>query len=103
LVKEYFQPFFQTLLQIVDDLVGWRLPEHQRNQIGFSILGQCLFYRFSAEVATMMIGEEEYREHFGREFLTSHILQFSLGAIERIKQKIEDEPPMLKTVSEPTK
>jgi len=102
LVKEYFQPFFETLLQIVDDLVGRRLPESHRNQIGFSILGQCLFYRFSADVTTMMIGEAEYREHFEREHLKSHITRFSLGAIEAIKQRVENES-QLETAAEPAR
>lgn len=103
LVKEYFLPFFQTLLHIVDDLVGERLPEHQRNQIGFSIIGQCLFYRFSAEVAVMMIGEGEYTEHFDRETLKSHITQFSLGAIDRIQQKIGADAVKLETASDSVK
>lgn len=103
LVTEYFRPFFHTLLGIVDDLVGHQLPDHQRNQIGFSIIGQCLFYRFSGEVAVMMIGEGAFTEHFTREQLKSHIFRFSLGAIEQIKQKIGSDSRKLETASEPSK
>lgn len=103
LVKEYFRPFFQTLLGVVDDIVGGRLPDFQRNQIGFSIIGQCLYYRFSGEVARMMISESEFSEHFGREDLASHITHFSLAAIERIKGNLGVETQKLETSSESTK
>lgn len=87
MVEEYFRPFFEALCSVVDDLVGSRLPDHQRSQIGFSIIGQCLYYRFSADMTSMMIGEEEFSEHFDLDGLASHITEFSLGAIKQIKQK----------------
>ena len=88
LVEEYFRPFFETLCGIVDDIVGQRLPAHQRSQIGFSIIGQCLYYRFSADVTAMMVSEPEFASHFDRATLANHISEFSLGAIKQLKQKL---------------
>lgn len=87
LIKEYFQPFFKMLLEIVDDIVETRLPDHQRNQVGFSIIGQCLYYRFAADTTSMIIGESEFDENYDQEHLANHISEFSLGAIAAIKQK----------------
>ena len=89
MVEEYFRPFFETLCGVIDEIVGRRLPDHQRSQIGFSIIGQCLYYRFSADMTSMMIGEQDYTEHFNFEGLASHITEFSLGAINQIKQKTD--------------
>jgi len=88
LVEEYFRPFFETLCGVIDELVGFRLPDFKRSQIGFSIIGQCLYYRFSAEVTTMMIGEEQFSMHFDQPALSNHIFEFSLGAIQHMKTKI---------------
>ncbi|MEM9940912.1 MAG: CerR family C-terminal domain-containing protein [Planctomycetota bacterium] len=105
LVRDYFQPFFQALLRIVDDLVGCRLPEHERSKIGFSVIGQCLFYRFAGDVSALMIGTELYEGKFDRRQLAQHITKFSLNAIEQIRmdhQTSETEnAPNLSTRMEP--
>ncbi|MFT5301231.1 MAG: AcrR family transcriptional regulator [Mariniblastus sp.] len=91
LVEEYFRPFFDTLCGVIDELVGKRLPDHQRSQIGFSIIGQCLYYRFSSDITTMMIEKAQYEEHFGTDGLSDHIYEFSLGAIHQIRARITAE------------
>jgi AcrR family transcriptional regulator len=85
LVKAYFRPFFDSILNVIDDLVGARLPDFERNQIGFSVIGQCMHYRFSAEMISMMVSDSEFEENYQIEQLTDHITSFSLGAIATIK------------------
>jgi len=87
LVREYFKPFFEMLLLIVDDIIGIRLKDHRRSQIGFSIIGQCLYYRFASELTVLMSGEDEFQANYDRRSLAKHITQFSLGAIESIKRE----------------
>ena len=87
LVEEYFRPFFETLCTVIDELVGFRLPDFQRNQSGFSIIGQCLYYRFSADVTSMMIDEQQFADHFNQEGLARHISEFSIGAIKQLKSQ----------------
>lgn len=87
LIEEYFRPFFEVLLTIVDDIVGVRLDDPVRQKIGFSIIGQCLYYRFAADLTSIMIGEKEYSESFDQEHLANHIIGFTLGAIESLKTK----------------
>ena len=90
LVKEYFKPFFEMLLVIVDDIIGARLEDHRRNQIGFSIIGQCLYYRFASELTILMSGKDDFQTNFDRASLAKHVTQFSLGAIESIKQELNE-------------
>ena len=85
LVKAYFRPFFDSILNVIDDLVGARLPDFERNQIGISVIGQCMHYRFSAEMISMMVSDSEFEENYQMEQLTDHITSFSLGAIAAIK------------------
>ena len=87
LVERRFRPFFELLLSVVDELVGVRLANSQRQQIGFSIIGQCLHYRTSAEMISIMISELEFQRDFQVDQLTEHITLFSLGAIEGIRQR----------------
>ena len=89
LVEEYFRPFFDTLCGIVDDLVGHRLPEPTRNKIGFSILGQCLYYRFSAEMTRLLIEQQDYVDQYDLDNLAHHIHLFSIGGLKQY-QTLED-------------
>lgn len=84
LSEEYFRPFFQALMSIIDEIAGCQLPLVQRRQIAFSIIGQCLYYRFAGDVATMLIGETEIEEQFEIESLKEHIANFSIAAIRGI-------------------
>ena len=94
LVKEYFRPFFDSLLGIVDELVEEPLSKQVRTKIGLSIVGQCLYYRFAAGVTSLIIGDEEFQEHFDRDSLAKHITSFSLAAIENFESQA-DVPPQL--------
>lgn len=89
LVEEYFRPFFNTLCGIIDDLVGYRLPEPTRNKIGFSIIGQCLYYRFSAEMTRLMIEQQDYVDQYDLDHLAHHIHLFSLGGLKHY-QELDD-------------
>jgi AcrR family transcriptional regulator len=81
LVEEYFRPVFVTLLDIVDQLAESTLPNFKRQQIGFSIIGQCIHYRLASGIMSILLSESEYREHYDLEELTNHITDFSIAAI----------------------
>ena len=91
LVEDYFRPIFDRLLSIVDELAERPLPTFRRTQIGFSIIGQCLHYRFSAGVISMMVNEDQRHECFDWEELTNHITEFSLAAIRNLEAESADE------------
>ncbi len=93
LIENYFRPFLDQLMSIVDEVLEHHLPDHQRHQIGFSIIGQCLHYRVSGEMISLMISEDEYESHFDIQNLVDHIWRFSLGGLHGIRDSISGNSP----------
>ena len=81
LVQDYFRPHFVVLLSILDEMLPPDTPPHRRHQIGFSIIGQCLFYRVADEVVSLMLEPEEFSTRYGVDQLAEHIADFSIAAL----------------------
>ena len=79
LVREVIRPMAEVLSGILRELMPG-VPEAKRWLIGFSIVGQCLFYRLAQPIVTMLVGEEEHRR-YDATLLAEHITQFSLAAL----------------------
>ena len=80
IVREHFQPMFTALLSVIDQLVDRPLGEDERLKIGFSIIGQCLHYRYGTEVMGLMV-PPEHRPSFEVEQLANHITGFCLRGL----------------------
>ena len=81
LVEEYFRPHFELLLEILGEVLPADTPRHQREQIGFSIVGQCLYYRVAPTIVTMMVGKDALSEHYSVEQLAGHISRMTLMSL----------------------
>ncbi len=81
LVEEFFKPVFERLLTTIDELAGERLPNDLRKKIGFSVVGQCLYYRYAKDVSEILISSDD-PEHFNECSLAEHVSSFSLAAIK---------------------
>lgn len=79
LVEEVIRPKFSRLIAILRDLDP-ALEGRRLNAAAFSIVGQCLYYRWGRQIATRLIGKAGYAE-LDVDFLTRHITQFSLAAL----------------------
>jgi AcrR family transcriptional regulator len=79
LVREVIRPMAEVLSGILRELMPG-VPEAKRWLIGFSIVGQCLFYRLAQPIVSMLVGEEEHRR-YDPTLLAEHITQFSLAAL----------------------
>ncbi len=90
LVEEYFRPFFDVLLAAIEQLTHERLQAHEVRQIGYSIVGQVLFYRYSAEMIQLTISADECKSHYDIEQLTEHITKFSLAGIRQYSKSISE-------------
>jgi len=55
----------------------------QLRKIGFSIVGQCLYYRIAGDVVDMMTPVNE-RDQFSVEALAEHITSFTLASLQGI-------------------
>lgn len=82
LVEEYFRPFTNVLLEIIDEFAGEELPPATRYQLGFSIVGQVLFYRFASHSLKMMVDPGELEQHFQLDQLAEHIVTFALTGLQ---------------------
>ncbi|HMO14987.1 MAG TPA: CerR family C-terminal domain-containing protein [Pirellulaceae bacterium] len=80
IVRDYFQPIFDRLLAIIDELTGEPLPNDLRIKLGFGVIAHCLFYRYSNSVASFMIAPDE-QEYFNWDQLASYISEFCIAAI----------------------
>lgn len=82
LVLEYFRPYFELILEIIDELCERPLPDDVRLKLGFSIIGQCLHYRYGRDVIEIIAPAARRGRQFEPEQLADHITQFSLGGIK---------------------
>jgi AcrR family transcriptional regulator len=80
LVEAYIRPMAGTLHDILRDLLPTDVTEDQQWLIGFSIVGQCLFYKVHRPVAELLFGREKYGE-LTVDLLAEHIGRFSLAAL----------------------
>jgi AcrR family transcriptional regulator len=83
LAQEFFRPEFEMLLGILDEMLPSGTPDLQRRQLGFSVVGQCVFYRLAGGVVAALVDEAELSEHYGAEKLARHITQGTLAALGR--------------------
>jgi TetR/AcrR family transcriptional regulator, regulator of cefoperazone and chloramphenicol sensitivity len=89
LIETYFRPYFEALLEVIDELHGSDLSAATRRKIGISIIGQCLIYRTSGEMMSKMFRPEEQFD-VSIESLTDHISEFSLSAIAGMRERSVD-------------
>jgi len=81
LVEDFFRPHMERLLTILDDIVPSELPPHRRQQIAFSIVGQCVYYRVASPIIAFLVPEEELAAHYAPDQLVDHITAMSLAAL----------------------
>jgi TetR/AcrR family transcriptional regulator, regulator of cefoperazone and chloramphenicol sensitivity len=83
LAQEYFRPEFEMLLAILDEMLPPGTPDYRRHQFGFSVVGQCVFYRLAGGVVSALVDEAELSRHYDVEELARHITQLTLAALGR--------------------
>jgi AcrR family transcriptional regulator len=88
LVRDQIRPTAEVLSDILRELVP-NVPEAKRWLIGFSIIGQCIFYRLARPIVALLVGEAEHRA-YDASLLSEHITQFSLAALGL--EKSENKP-----------
>ena len=81
LVKDYFEPQFQILTGIIRQLLPAGAPDHVCRKIGFSIVGQCVYYRVGRQAVQLMTPEGEWRKYFQVDQIADHIVRIALAAL----------------------
>lgn len=87
LVQSFIGPMFGTLLSIIRELLPPGTSPEAVRLHGFSIVGQCLLYRYHRPIGRLLIGEEDFRRLFQQiEQTAAHIVAFSLGGLRAAHQ-----------------
>jgi AcrR family transcriptional regulator len=90
LVRAFIGPMFDTLRQIIRPLLPREVAPFDVDLHAFSIVAQCLLYRYHRPVGRILIGEEAYASLMDLDRLTRHITDFSLAALRGASR--EDQP-----------
>ena len=81
-VEGAVRPNFQALLAILNELLPAGVPEVKRHLLAFSVIGQCLHYRFARNVMALLVGRDEF-DAYTVDQLADHIAGVSLAGLER--------------------
>lgn len=82
MVQQYFRPLFEQLKQILAAICPTATPEPILQQLAFSVVGQCLYYRVGSAAVRAIISPEARAVHFGIEPLARHITAVTLAAAD---------------------
>jgi len=93
LVREYISPKFKRLQGIVDEFLGPDAPQEQRHLFAFTIVGQCLVYRFHRPVGKMLVGEEGFQRLLDARKLADHIFHVCLAALRSAPTAVPETVP----------
>ena len=80
-MQKYFRAKFAQLMSVLDEVLPPEMPTERRHQVGFSVIGQCVYFRAASSIIRMVIGEEEQREHHTVESLTDHVCGLVLASL----------------------
>lgn len=78
-VEDFIRPMAMGLFAILAELLP-TMPERQRLMVGFSVVGQCLFYRQNRTVATLLFGPAAV-DALTPDGITEHITRFTFAAL----------------------
>lgn len=81
LVQDYFRPQFELLLSILDEVLPADTPRPRREQIAFSVIAQCFFYRVAGDVIRLVVDDAQFAEHYSLDRLAAHIARMCLAAL----------------------
>lgn len=93
LVKSFIGPKFAILGDILSELLPASATEREKHLHAFSVVGQCLLYRFHRPIGRLLLGEEEFQSLFDVELLTRHIARFSLAALGKTLPPLAEAEP----------
>jgi TetR/AcrR family transcriptional regulator, regulator of cefoperazone and chloramphenicol sensitivity len=79
-VREYIRPIADILVGILDELLPPGTPHATHYLTGFSIIGQCLFYKQNRPVAALLMGPDEFTK-LDADQIAEHITAFTLRAL----------------------
>lgn len=81
MVEESIRPEHERLIALLRELLPSDVTRLQVDRTAFSIIGQCMFYKFGASVGRILLGDEPYTRMAEPASIAAHIARFTLDAI----------------------
>lgn len=97
-MREYVQPMADKLRAILMELTGEPASNDKVYQIGFSIVGQCLFYRQNRPVGIGLMGPERFLALTPAN-IAKHIYAFTAAALGLQPPLLRKTPKLIRTRS----
>lgn len=96
LVNEYFRPQMERMHQMLRELAP-HVSDAMLHKIGFSIIGQCFYYRVSRQIVELLETPERMATEYGPAQIAEHVATFSLAALGVVTPygQWQPEPPGL--------
>lgn len=84
LVREFIDPLFAQLLCVVTELLPPSVPLVERQGLAFSVVAQCLLYRYHRPIGRLLVGENHFQQLTTIEESARRITEFSLGGLQSV-------------------
>ncbi len=81
LIDGYIEPFLRMVFATVKEMVDDTVSESTIHQLSFSVISQCVWYRFASDINRMVITDDQYTDNFSVNALAKQIFDFSLSGI----------------------
>lgn len=81
LVREFIDPMFAQLLAVVGEFLPPTVPLVERQGLAFSVVAQCLLYRYHRPIGRLLVGEAQFHELTQLEATAQRITAFSIGGL----------------------
>ena len=91
LIDGYIELFLDAVFTTVAQLLPPEAPESVVRQTSFSIVAQCVYYRFANTLNRMLVVDGSYEKDFSVNALAEQIYEFSLAGIQGTKDRLQKE------------
>jgi len=88
LIDGYIEPFLDAVFSTVAQLLPSNASESLIRQTGFSVVAQCLYYRFASTLNQIVVVDGSYEKDFSVNALAGQIYEFSLAGIRGTEQRL---------------
>ncbi len=89
LIDGYIEPFLKMVFGTVAEMVDDSVTPTKVHQLSFSVISQCVWYRFAGDINRMVISEDQYASNFSVNSLAKQIFDFSLAGIRAANEEAE--------------
>jgi AcrR family transcriptional regulator len=91
LIDGYIEPFLDAIFTTVSQLLPEEASQTLVQQTGFSIVAQCVYYRFARSVNQTVLVDGAYDKDFSVNALAEQIYEFSLAGIRGTALRLTEE------------